>query len=188
MYNNCEICGLHKTCKNPFMKYTGKGELRILIVGEAPGKDEDLENEQFVGRCGRLFRKILNELNLDMNKHFWKTNCLKCRPINNQTPTDKQLDLCLFNLKKEINILKPKAILCVGGIALKNIIFRTFPILPKKGITKYHGEIYKSNRKGILLSSIFHPSYLIRQHNQKLIDETKNDIIKLIKKVKESEK
>jgi len=183
IHPNCQICQFYKYCKNPFMKYTGNGKLKILIIGEAPGKDEDENNIQFIGRCGQLFRKCLKEINLDMEKDFWKTNCVRCRPINNKTPDDKVLDLCLPQLKKDIEILKPKAILCVGGIALKNIIFRTFPNLPKKGITYYHGQIFESPKQKIKIMSIFHPSYLLRRHDKILIDQFKNDILKLIKEI-----
>lgn len=184
MYKYCHICQLYNYCKNPFMKYTGEGRLKILIIGEAPGKDEDEKNIQFIGRCGQLFRKCLKEINLDMERDFWKTNCVRCRPPNNKTPDFKLLDLCLQPLKDEIHMLKPKGIICVGSIPLNNIIFRTFPNIPKRGITYYRGKVFESPNLKIKMLSVFHPSYLMRKHDQNMIEQFKSDIKNFVEELK----
>jgi uracil-DNA glycosylase family 4 len=120
----CGACGLYKLCKSPKMPVTGQGRAGILIVGEAPGKDEDEQNRQFVGKTGRLLRGILEEYGLAPDRDCWWTNSLICRPPENAEPTDEQIDYCLPNLHDTIKTYKPTKILTFGAAACNAVVRR----------------------------------------------------------------
>ena len=92
---DCNKCKLDKNCQTPRMTYTGDGNKRILLIGEAPGKNEDIMGEQFIGDSGTLLRYNLDFLDIDMDRDCWKTNAIKCRPPSNNTPTANQIKCCL---------------------------------------------------------------------------------------------
>ena len=177
--DNCLQCGLFKYCRSPFMPYSGEGQLKILIIGEAPGADEDAQGIQFVGRAGQHLRFHLSSLGLDLEKHFWKTNCIRCRPINNATPGQKELRLCKKFLLDEIKQLNPRKIICLGNIALKNVMKIPWS-KNKKGITWWHGKIEKSKILDCYFMATYHPSYLIRRCNPILNKEFTEDLRKFI--------
>ena len=125
--NSCYSCGLYKNCITPKMQPTGKGEKKILVIAEAPGKMEDLHGTQLIGQAGQTLRRYLKKYGVDLDRDCWKTNVIICRPANNKTPTSKQINCCRPNLIKTIEELKPEKILLLGSIALQG-----FSGLPQK--------------------------------------------------------
>src|SRR3990167_7733579 len=88
----CGLCGLAKTCKSPKMPYTGEGRKKILVVAEAPGRKEDEKGTQLIGQDGQLLRQTLKQLDIDLDWDCWKTNAVICRPPNNITPKEEQIE------------------------------------------------------------------------------------------------
>src|SRR5690606_23623431 len=118
----CGACGLFKTCKSPKMPVSGKGRREILVVAEAPGKDEDDRGIQLVGESGQLLERAMRKAGVDMRKDCWLTNSLICRPPNNRMPTKQEIDYCRPNLLKTIKELDPKVIILLGGSAVRSLI------------------------------------------------------------------
>ena len=118
----CESCGLYKTCETPKMELYGDGRKNILIVGEAPGKQEDELGKPFVGESGKYLRAMLEKHGVSMMRDCFVTNSLICRPRKDATPTEKQLEYCKPNLLNVIKDKKPCTILTFGGSATKNVV------------------------------------------------------------------
>ncbi len=118
----CGACGIYKLCKSPKMPYRGKGGRKILIVGEAPGEEEDNRGIQFIGKTGKLLEETLRKFGIDMRRDCWLTNSLICRPPGNATPTDAQIGYCRPNLIKTIEELQPDIIIPLGGAAVSSLI------------------------------------------------------------------
>ncbi len=116
----CDLCRL-KNSRTNVVCGAGNKQAKILVIGEAPGKNEDEQAAPFVGSAGNLFDKnYLLPLGLG-RKDIWLTNVVKCRPPNNRTPLDLEMDACKIWLMKEIEILKPKLIITLGNTAKKFI-------------------------------------------------------------------
>lgn len=128
----------------------------ILFVGEAPGEEEDQQKRPFVGRAGRYLNQKLEEVDL-RREDVYITNVVKSRPPGNRKPTLKEMQSCLNYLKKEIEIINPKLIVCLGSTALEGILGKSLPI------TKYRGQIfdYPYNRS-IKVLLTYHPAYILR--------------------------
>ncbi len=170
----CRKCGL---CETRINTVFGKGskDAEVLFIGEAPGKNEDLQGEPFVGRSGKLLDLMLSEIGLDRDKNIFIANIVKCRPPENRDPKPAEQEQCIEWLKEQIRILNPKIIVCLGRIASCKIISPDFKI------TKQHGEFIKKN--GILYMGTFHPASLLRNPKQK--PEAMNDYFLLKEKIKE---
>ena len=158
----CGQCGLYKHCRTPKMPYTGSGRKRILVVAEAPGKQEDIKGIQLIGKSGQHFRNILKKRDIDLDKDCWKTNAVCCRPEENVTPTDKQIESCRPNVLKVIEETKPEIILLLGISAVKSIIGPCWgsDIGP---ISRWVGWTIPSIRYNARLCPNYHPAYLLRQ-------------------------
>lgn len=118
----CGRCGLLRKCISPKMPIAGKGEKKILIVGEAPGEDEDKRNKPFVGRTGMLLQDTLEEFGINMRRDCWITNSLICRPPGNAEPSSVQIESCRPNIVNAIEELKPEKILLFGKAAVSSVI------------------------------------------------------------------
>lgn len=168
----CTKCELSKTRNN---SVAGKGNFKsdVIFVGEAPGKNEDLKGEPFIGIAGKKLSMALESAGITRDE-VYITNIVKCRPPNNRVPTTNERDTCKDYLKKEIEIIKPKIICVLGNTAFGSL-------LDGKEITKYRGKIVRKDNQLYFLT--VHPAATI--YNQKLIDVLKNDIKKLFKLIKE---
>ena len=168
----CTKCELSKTRNN---SVAGKGNFKsdVIFVGEAPGKNEDLKGEPFIGIAGKKLSMALESAGITRDE-VYITNIVKCRPPNNRVPTTNERDTCKDYLKKEIEIIKPKIICILGNTAFGSL-------LDGKEITKYRGKIVRKDNQLYFLT--VHPAATI--YNQKLIDVLKNDIEKLFKLIKE---
>ena len=168
----CTKCELSKTRNN---SVAGKGSFKsdVIFVGEAPGKNEDLKGEPFIGIAGKKLSMALESAGITRDE-VYITNIVKCRPPNNRVPTTNERETCKDYLKKEIEIIKPKIICILGNTAFGSL-------LDGKEITKYRGKIVRKDNQLYFLT--VHPAATI--YNQKLIDVLKNDIEKLFKLIKE---
>jgi len=160
----CGVCKLHKQCKSPFMKVSGKGKKEILIVGEAPGADEDEEGKPFVGKAGRKLSSVLSRLGISMRQDCWITNTIICRPPNNQTPTPSQIDCCNPNLVSTINRLEPKVIISLGAVPTNTLVSMLWKSSESKdeSMTKWAGWTIPLQELNCWLCPTFHPSYILR--------------------------
>jgi len=158
MVLNCHLCNLSKTRTNIVF---GEGNLNanLMFIGEAPGREEDLQGKPFVGRSGELLTKMIeNVLNLK-REEIYIANIIKCRPPQNRDPEIEEVESCKPYLLKQIEIIKPKIIVTLGRIAFKYLLNNETPI------TKARGNLYEFN--GIKVIPTFHPSYLLRNPSKK---------------------
>ncbi|MBD2501999.1 uracil-DNA glycosylase [Anabaena azotica] len=151
--NQCQRCELGSTRTHAVV---GRGNLKapIMIIGEAPGQNEDETGLPFVGRSGQLLDKILASVNLTTEQDVYIANINKCRPPNNRVPTPNEMAACLPYLLEQIRLVDPKIILLTGATAVKGLTG------DKRGITKIRGQWLEW--AGRLCMPIFHPSYLLR--------------------------
>lgn len=136
----------------------GNPKAKMVLIGEAPGRDEDIQGEPFVGRAGQLLNKMLNAINLK-REDVYIANILKCRPPANREPLESEVELCLPYLIEQLNIIKPKIILALGRIAV-NSLFKA-----KMDIKNIRGKIF--NFKGIKMVVTYHPAALLRNPQYK---------------------
>jgi uracil-DNA glycosylase family 4 len=140
----------------------GNPEARIMFVGEAPGEDEDLQGEPFVGRAGQLLTKMIAAMGLTRGD-IYIANILKCRPDmpagspGNRKPTKDEMDTCLPYLRAQIDVIKPAVMIALGATALEGLLG------PIGGISKLRGKFLEY--RGIPLMPTFHPSYLLRNQS-----------------------
>ena len=154
---NCQKCPLAATRTNVVVE-RGDRNAKILIIGEAPGEQEDLSGLPFVGKSGQLLDKILESVGFDTNKDVYICNTVKCRPPNNRVPTELEMNTCKPYLLEQIRLIDPKIILLTGATSLKSIMGE------KRGITKIRGQWLEW--EGRLVMPIFHPSYLLRNQSR----------------------
>ncbi len=174
---NCKRCDLHKTRTNPVI---GEGSLdaHIMFIGEAPGFNEDKQGKPFVGQAGKIFDELLNSINLKREK-IYITNILKCRPPNNRNPTQEEIKICSSYLNKQIDIIKPKVICCLGNFAT-DYILKKFGLKDKiQGISKIHGKVFSvSSLSGLIkIIPIYHPA--VATYNSNMLEILKKDFEKI---------
>lgn len=160
----CEGCKLYEGCITPKMSFTGEGKKSVLIVAEAPGKTEDEQGIQLVGRAGQFFRKELQKLDLDLDIDFWKMNALSCRPPKNRKPTKRELKCCRPRVIRAIKELKPKFIWLLGGSAIESFYIGRFSNL---SISRWRGYCIPDTEIETWVVPMYHPSYLIRNETDK---------------------
>lgn len=157
----CGACGLYKLCENPKMPPSGRGKRRILVVGEAPGADEDEQGVQFVGRTGQHLRRVMSKVGIDSKRDVWFTNSLICRPPNNETPDDKKIDYCRPNLLRTIDELKPDVIILLGSVAVKSLLGSIWRE-DVGSISRWVGWKIPCQKINAWICPTWHPSYLLR--------------------------
>ncbi len=168
----CGSCGLYKKCKSPKMPVDGDGERKILIVGEAPGEQEDKKNKPFVGPTGQLLEKTLKTYGIDMRRDCWMTNTLICRPPDNRTPSDSEVEYCRPNIVKAIETLKPHIIVPLGGAAVDSVIGWVWKDRTE-GIGRWIGWNIPCQKLNAWICPAWHPSYVSRQDTEKKNPEVK---------------
>ena len=154
---NCTKCTLSKS-RTQLVFGEGDPNADIVIVGEAPGKNEDLKGEPFVGRGGKLLDKILAAINLN-RKEVFVLNVLKCRPPENRDPKPQEISECEPYLKKQLQLIKPKLIVALGRIAAMTLL-RT-----KDSLTNMRNKIHKYENIDLIVT--YHPAALLRNPNFK---------------------
>ena len=155
----CTKCELHKG-RTQTVFGVGNVHADWLIIGEAPGRDEDLQGEPFVGRAGKLLNAMLNAIGLQREQVFI-ANILKCRPPNNRDPEPNEVACCEGYLKQQIAMIRPKIILAVGRIAAQNLLKVDTPI------GQMRGNRYEYPEGNIPVVVTYHPAYLLRSPREK---------------------
>lgn len=155
----CSRCPLSET-RNKVVFNQGSSPCNIMLIGEAPGADEDIQGIPFVGRAGQLLTKMLESVDIKRPDNIYITNTLKCRPPNNRNPLQSEIDSCNDFLLKQISEVKPKILLLVGSPAMKTILN------PSETISRIRGKWFDMavdySDEPIKVMTIFHPSYLLR--------------------------
>ena len=154
----CKKCDLAKNRTN-IVFGNGNEKARLMLIGEGPGKDEDLQGVPFVGSAGQLLNKILEAADINRDD-VYIANIVKCRPPNNRVPNRKEVVACLPWLWQQLEIIKPKIIVLLGSTALKNLI------KPDALITKFRGE-WMISKSGVKIMPTYHPAALLRDPSKK---------------------
>jgi DNA polymerase len=166
----CELC----SSRTNLVFGVGNREADIMFIGEAPGQQEDLQGVPFVGAAGKLLDDMLSIIDLDRSKCYI-ANILKCRPPANRDPRDDEQDACFDFLRRQIALVQPKIIVCLGRIAAKRMIN------PDYRITREHGAWTEIG--GIWTTAIYHPSALLRDMSKR--PETFVDLLSIREKARE---
>jgi DNA polymerase len=156
--HDCTKCGLAAT-RNKFVFGTGSPTAKVMVIGEAPGADEDMKGEPFVGRAGQLLTKMLEAIRFSRDEVFI-TNILKSRPPNNRDPKPEEVEACEPYLWKQILLIRPQLILCVGRIAGSNLLK-----LPTESLGKMRGKVFDYYGSKVMVT--YHPAALLRNPDWK---------------------
>jgi uracil-DNA glycosylase family 4 len=144
------------------MPVSGEGRRKIRLVGEAPGKNEDLEGKQFVGKTGKLLERYLRSHGINMRRDCWLTNTLICRPPNNATPTNLQIEYCRANLINSIEKLQPEIIVPIGDAAVESLMGWLWKG-KTEAVGRWIGWKIPHQKLNAWICPIWHPSYIARQ-------------------------
>ena len=161
---NCTSCELHKTRNNIVFADGNPKSAKIILIGEAPGENEDLQGKPFAGRAGKLLNEFLEKAGLSREKDLYIINTVKCRPPENRKPTKSEKSTCNSFLIDQISIINPKLILLCGSTAMDEF-------LKGEKITNSHGRIFdiEISNKTYKAMPILHPSPLCRFPDKKNI-------------------
>jgi len=155
----CTACALHAT-RTQTVFGVGSEQARLLVIGEAPGADEDRQGEPFVGRAGQLLNAMLRAIGLERGE-VYIANVLKCRPPQNRNPSLEEAAACEPFLRRQIELIGPRLILLVGGIAARNLLGTDTPV------GRLRGTVQRFGAAGIPVVVTYHPAYLLRQPDEK---------------------
>lgn len=155
----CTLCDLHKTRTNPVFG-VGNRQAEWMVVGEAPGADEDRRGEPFVGRAGQLLNSMLRAMGFP-REQVYIANILKSRPPNNRDPRPEEVEACMPYLARQIELVNPRIILCVGRIAAQNLLATDTPI------GKLRGKVHRLGARQRPVVVTYHPAYLLRSPGEK---------------------
>ncbi len=165
---HCTRCGLCETRHNVVFG-VGKPDADVMFIGEGPGEQEDLQGEPFVGPAGKLLDDMLSIIDLDRNTNCYIANIVKCRPPRNRDPHETEQEACIGYLRRQIELIKPRIIICLGRIAAMQLIREDFRI------TREHGTW--TEKDGIAYTAIYHPSALLRDVSKR--PETFEDLLSI---------
>ena len=167
----CTKCGLCATRTNVVFGI-GNENADIMFIGEGPGEQEDLQGFPFVGAAGQLLDDMLSIIDIDRT-NCYIANIVKCRPPRNRDPEELEQEACIGYLFRQIELVSPKVVVCLGRIAAKRLIS------PDYRITREHGSwVY---RNGIWMTAIYHPSALLRDVSKR--PETFDDLLSIRQKL-----
>ena len=166
----CELCKTRTNC----VFGTGNENADLLFVGEAPGDNEDKTGIPFVGRAGKLLDSYLYAVDIPRDS-VYIANILKCRPPKNRDPLPIEEQACMDFLRRQVRLIRPKVIVCLGRIAATKLIDPDFKI------TKQHGEWFEKGN--FLITAVYHPALLLRDPHKK--EDMLEDMKKIKKKLDE---
>ena len=169
----CQNCPLGET-RTKLVFGVGNRQADVMLIGEGPGEQEDLQGEPFVGPAGKLLDLMLSVVDLSRER-VYIANIVKCRPPRNRDPLNIEQEACIGYLRAQTALVRPKIIVCLGRIAAQRSIDRNFRI------TKQHGQW--SERAGVQMTAIYHPSALLRDPLKR--PETFVDLKSIQAKIKE---
>ena len=170
---NCRKCNLCKTRKNVVFG-AGNVNAKIMLIAEAPGKEEDKVGLPFVGASGKVVDYALEKIGLTRDE-IYISNIVKCNPPGNRNPSEEECNICLDYLRNQVILIKPKIIILLGSIPLKKIIGENHYISKERGTF--------IEQKGILYMPTWHPSAVLRDRTK--INDFVNDFEKAMIKLKE---
>ena len=155
---NCTACRL---CEGRTKVVFGAGNpnAKVMVIGEGPGREEDLRGEPFVGRSGQLMDKMLAHVGLTREKNIFIANMVKCRPPENRDPRPDEVEVCMNYLREQVRLIRPKIIVCMGRVAAISLIDHNFKV------TQQHGQFIEKN--GVLMMGTYHPAALLRSPSNK---------------------
>jgi len=175
---SCDYCQLGRS-RTRVVPGEGNPRADIMFIGEAPGRQEELEGRPFVGAAGRLLNHLLEDINLKREEVFI-TNIVKCRPPQNRDPLPEEIESCRKWLDEQIKSVKPKLIVLLGRHALNRF-------LPYVKISKVHGQVFKEKLPGIgmfLFFPVYHPAAALYNKNlQKTLEEDVKKIPALLQSI-----
>jgi DNA polymerase len=154
---DCTRCKLHKG-RNRIVFGDGSPNAELVFIGEGPGADEDQQGIPFVGRAGKLLTQMIEAMGLQ-RKDVYICNVVKCRPPENRAPEPDEVATCSPYLLRQIDVIKPKVIVCLGAVAAKTLLETT------RGISQFRGQWLEW--RGYKLIATYHPAYLLRNPNAK---------------------
>lgn len=154
---DCTRCRLHKQ-RNNIVFGQGNARAELVFVGEGPGHDEDMQGLAFVGRAGKLLTQMIEAMGLTRDD-VYICNVVKCRPPENRKPEDDEMATCSPFLFRQLDVIKPKAIVCLGATAAQALL------KTKDSISRYRGTWF--DYRGAKLMATYHPAYLLRNPNAK---------------------
>lgn len=162
----CTRCELYKTKKN---YVPGEGSLvpDIVFIGEGPGETEDNFGRPFIGKAGQLLDKVIARMGYTRETVFIG-NIVKCRPPNNRDPLKDEVDACMPFLIRQLEILRPKVIVCLGKVAMNNLLGTDYSIMEQRG--------KQFEFRGIPVIPTYHPAYILRQQSADAISKAKWDM------------
>lgn len=169
----CTACPLAATRKNVVFG-VGNPAAEVLFVGEGPGANEDEQGEPFVGRAGKLLDDMLQMIGLSRER-IYITNSVKCRPPQNRDPLNTEKEACSGYLRRQMELMQPKILVCLGRISAMELI------KPDFRITQEHGQFFRQD--GIEKMAMYHPAALLRDPGKK--PETFEDLKRLQAKIRE---
>ncbi|MCM8757023.1 MAG: uracil-DNA glycosylase [Candidatus Omnitrophica bacterium] len=175
----CNDCGLASSRTQVVF---GSGSLvsRIMLVGEAPGFNEDRKGKPFCGRAGAVLDELLSTINLD-RRQVYITNVVKCRPPGNRDPMPEELVACSPYLQEQIELLQPEVIACLGRFSLRTIL-RFFGLSPEVSLSQVHGQVFTPEGdlfQTVQIVALFHPA--VATYRPEAMDGLKKDFAVLAK-------
>lgn len=179
--SQCQNCGLSRKRTNVVFS-DGFAGAPVMLIGEAPGADEDASGIPFVGRAGKYLTELIKEAGLSREKDFYICNTVKCRPPENREPAIEEQEACSKYLEAQINIVRPKLIVLCGSVAAKEFLGKDLKI------TQARGKKFMIAGK-IPATVILHPSYLLRNHSEEPNSPrwlTKQDLLNIKKFISEN--
>ncbi len=173
----CKKCGLCETRTNA-VPGEGSSEVDIMLVGEAPGFNEDKQGNPFVGAAGGILDQLLKSVDISKDD-VYITNILKCRPPGNRNPQEDEINSCAFYLDRQIELIKPKVICCLGNFAIKFIMKKFNLDKEIQGVSKIHGKVLKvSTLDGqIKIVAMYHPA--VAAYDMNMFNILKEDFKKI---------
>ena len=174
LQNTCSTCTKCNLCSTRTNVVFGVGNQTadIMFVGEGPGEQEDLQGIPFVGAAGKLLDDMLSIIDIDRS-NCYIANIVKCRPPRNRDPEEFEQEACIDYLFRQIELVQPKVLVCLGRVAAKRLIRQDFRI------TREHGSWVERN--GIWMTAIYHPSALLRDLSKR--PETFDDLLSIRQKL-----
>ncbi|HFB83984.1 uracil-DNA glycosylase [Thermosulfuriphilus ammonigenes] len=157
LVNDCQRCPLHQTRTN-IVFGEGSESASLLLVGEAPGRDEDLQGRPFVGAAGQLLTRMLKAIDLQRSQ-VYIANVLKCRPPKNRNPRPEEIEACFPYLEMQIRVISPRVIACLGTFAAQTILKTREPI------GRLRGRVFEAY--GAQVVPTYHPAFLLYNPNFK---------------------
>lgn len=155
----CQACALHRT-RTQTVFGVGNRQAEWMVIGEAPGAEEDRQGEPFVGRAGQLLNSMLRAVGFP-REQVYIANVLKSRPPNNRDPKPEEVEACIPFLARQIELVDPRIILCVGRIAAQNLLNTDTPI------GKLRGKVHRLGARQRPVVVTYHPAYLLRSPAEK---------------------